>query len=204
MPETPVAKTATIQSHKSDSDQVGSDRGSDQAGDVWPMRVVLRKRTIERGLWEVDDWSALRCLSDRQQVRDQLGFEAQPGDQPASTDYCWHGLSLELFRDERAAYRFNISSHDPRLFIVCAEEDELMQPYLLTASQDVASSYMDGGEEDVYSIPMPEAVQCWIEGFIGRHGEPEMELGKSKRRHHGRRKGAGKSQETGSTGGARG
>ena len=80
--------------------------------------------------------------------------------------------------------------------MVCNEDEdaERMEPFLVTASQDVAASYMDGGEEDVYSISMPEAIQCWIEGFIGRHGEPELEIGKGKRRHHGRRKGPGRTE----------
>jgi len=61
-----------------------------------------------------------------------------------------------------------------------------MRPSLLTASQDEASAYMDGGEEDVFSCPMPAAVQCWIEAFIARHGEPEIMLGKSRRRQRGK------------------
>ncbi|MEH6469778.1 MAG: DUF3305 domain-containing protein [Halopseudomonas sp.] len=164
--------------------------GSLSSADIrfWPLLVRLRKKSIQRGLWEVDSWSLEGCDSDRaSEQRQALGFEQIPLDD-TSTDYQWSGLSLELFRDERAAYRFNLTATDPRLFVICNEEDELMQPYLVTASQDEASSYMDGGEEDVYSIPMPEAVQCWIEGFIARHGEPELEAGKSKRRHHGKRK----------------
>ncbi|MEH6651090.1 MAG: DUF3305 domain-containing protein [Motiliproteus sp.] len=159
----------------------------------WPLLVQLRRKTISRGLWEVDSWSLHSCDSDRDSdQRQSLSSVALPAvtdtDGSPCQDFCWSGLSLELFRDERAAYRFNLSAVDPRLFVICSEEDELMQPYLVTASQDEASSYMDGGEEDVYSVAMPEAIQCWIEGFIARHGEPELEVGKGKRRHHGRRK----------------
>lgn len=154
----------------------------------WPLLVTLRKQRIKRGLWEVDNWSLLRCGSDREgEKRSALSVNALPVEQPDCCDFEWSGLGLELFRDERAAYRFNLSSSDPRLFVICAEEEEQMSPYLVTASQDAASSYMDGGEEDVYSIAMPEAVQCWIESFIGRHGEPDLDVGKGKRRHHGKR-----------------
>lgn len=158
----------------------------------WPLLVTLRKKTISRGLWEVDSWSLHSCGSDRDiHQRQSLSWRESAAIDDAGAacqDYQWSGLSLELFRDERTAYRFNLSAVDPRLFVICNEEDELMQPYLVTASQDEASSYMDGGEEDVYSVAMPTAIQCWIEGFIARHGEPEMDVGKSKRRHHGRRK----------------
>ena len=153
----------------------------------WPLRIQLRKKRIQRGMWEADSWSVTGCISDRDEGENKaLSVVEQPVDETC-TDYLWDGLSLELFRDERPAYRFNLSAADPRLFVICTEEDGMMRPYVLTASQDVASSYMDGGEEDVYSVAMPEAIQCWIEGFIGRHGEPELESGKSKRRHHGKR-----------------
>lgn len=153
----------------------------------WPLLVTLRKQRIKRGLWEVDSWSLQRCASDREaEQRRALSVIERPLE-PGCCDFEWSGLVLELFRDERAAYRFNLSATDPRLFVICTEEEEQMQPYLVTASQDEASSYMDGGEEDVYSIAMPEAIQCWIESFIGRHGEPDLEVGKGKRRHHGRR-----------------
>ncbi|MEH6822728.1 MAG: DUF3305 domain-containing protein [Motiliproteus sp.] len=172
----------------------------------WPLLVSLRKQSIKRGLWEVDSWSLQDCSSDRTGEQRQALSVIELPVADGSIDYRWSGLSLELFRDERAAYRFNLSATDPRLFVICSEEDELMQPYLVTASQDDASSYMDGGEEDVYSIAMPEAIQCWIEGFIGRHGEPELEAGKSKRRHHGKRKSSDKNSPENawkSTGGER-
>ena len=166
---------------------------ADDATEVrhWPLQVVLQKSVISRGLWEVDNWSAVACESDRSTEQRQA-LTCSIEQREKASEYRWLGLALELFRDERAAYRFNIGSSDPRLFIVCNEDEEheRMEPFLITASQDVAASYMDGGEEDVYSVPMPEAIQCWIEGFIARHGEPELEVGKSKRRHHGRRKGA--------------
>lgn len=181
------------------TNSVSTDDADAQPDEIryWPLLLTLRNKTITRGLWEVDSWSLLSCDSDRDTAQRQslIGVElpaTTASDGSPCQDYQWSGLSLELFRDERAAYRFNLSAADPRLFVICSEEDEQMQPYLVTASQDEASSYMDGGEEDVYSVTMPEAIQCWIEAFIGRHGEPELEVGKSKRRHHGRRKGKGR------------
>ncbi|MCW8885606.1 MAG: DUF3305 domain-containing protein [Motiliproteus sp.] len=153
----------------------------------WPLVVQLRRKTVNRGRWEAYSWSVAAVASDRHvggQRELTVEHKAVAED---CCDYHWRGLSLEIFRDERAAYRFNLSSDDPRLFVVCNEEDEdQMQPFLITASQDEAASYMDGGEEDVFSLPMPEAVQCWIESFIGRHGEPDLQARKGKRRNHGR------------------
>ncbi|WP_207061407.1 DUF3305 domain-containing protein [Motiliproteus sp. SC1-56] len=153
----------------------------------WPVQVTLRRKRVSRGRWEADQWSLVGCESDRGSAQACLSVEQTPlADE--GCEYRWRGLALELFRDERAAYRFNLSSGDPRLFVICSEDEGVMEPYLVTACQDDAASYMDGGEEDVFSISMPAAVQCWIEAFIARHGEPELAVGKSKRRHHARRR----------------
>jgi len=168
---------------------------SDDTQDFWPLKVVLRRKRIERGRWEADSWSVATVESDRGQHRAQQRVEEVPAvDQ--QQDYCWSGLGLELYRDERAAYRFNLSAAQPRLFVICTADEEregMMRPYLVSASQDAASSYMDGGDEDVFSVPMPNAVQCWIEAFIARHGEPDLELAKGKRRRYrgGRKQEAG-------------
>ncbi|PTT49412.1 DUF3305 domain-containing protein [Aeromonas sp. HMWF014] len=83
-------------------------------------------------------------------------------------------LPLTLFRDERGDYRFNLSSGSPRLFITGtvtgSRVDNGFVADGLTLSQTVAAAYMDG-ERQVLSCPLPEALQAWVEAFIGRHGE---------------------------------
>ncbi|MEH6812230.1 MAG: DUF3305 domain-containing protein [Motiliproteus sp.] len=158
----------------------------------WPLIVRLRRRTIVHERWDAYSWSIAELCSDREsgpdgrcRSREQLSLKQQVIDELIS-DFVSSGLSLELYRDERAAYRFNLGSADPRLFVVCNENDDSnMEPFLITASQDEAASYMDGGEEDVFSLSMPEAIQCWIEAFIARHGEPEIQAKKGKNRNHG-------------------
>lgn len=153
----------------------------------WPMRICLMRRKVSNGRWEADQWSIAEIESDRQDPPQELSCEigSVPLGAPPADIFIWRGLWLELHRDERAAYRFNLGSAAPKLFVNCnADESGRMEPKLITASQDVAASYMDGGEEDVFSIAMPTAIQCWIEAFIARHGEPEIQLGKGRHRDH--------------------
>ena len=83
-------------------------------------------------------------------------------------------LPLTLFRDERGDYRFNLSSGSPRLFVTGSVTGSRVDSGFvadgLTLSQTVAAAYMDG-ERQVLSCPLPEALQAWVEAFIGRHGE---------------------------------
>ena len=158
--------------------------------DSWPLMLHLHRRQVGSPLWSCDSWSLAAVDSDRQPdapPAPRLADRRADADSGAET-LIWRGVRLTLHRDERAAYRFNLSSRTPRLFVHCdSADDGTMVPALVTASQDVASAYMDGGEEDVFSCPMPDALQCWIEAFIARHGEPEIALGKGRRRQRGKK-----------------
>lgn len=96
---------------------------------------------------------------------------------------------LQLHKDERTDYRFNLSSQQPKLFLVMdnVESGEKPAIQLLTASQSVAAQYMDG-DNLVLSNDMPLAVQAWMEAFIGRHGEL-LEVRRKKRKGAGRANG---------------
>lgn len=98
-------------------------------------------------------------------------------------------LALQLTMTERAAYRFNLASGNPRLFVRAGFSGAPAEPGAITASQDVAAAWMDG-EQQVLEAPMPLAIQVWIEAYFARHGEAPVEQRKKKR------KGAGRARET--------
>ncbi|HSH56515.1 MAG TPA: DUF3305 domain-containing protein [Halomonas sp.] len=90
-------------------------------------------------------------------------------------------LILQLTMTERAAYRFNLTSHTPRLFVRCGDAGESPVPSAITASQDVAASWMDG-EQQVLDVAMPVAIQSWLEAYLARHGEASEQGRKEKRK----------------------
>lgn len=121
----------------------------------WCLWVYLDKQeTLSRG-WPSINWEVAEVA--RQQP-----------DRPEA-----QALWLLLHRDERMAYRFNLSSESPRLFVICEDitVDERV-PRKLTLAQDVAADYMDAGQP-VLSIPMPVAITVWLESFMSHHGEIE-------------------------------
>lgn len=107
----------------------------------------------------------------------------------ALSDQGEHVLNLQLSMTERAAYRFNLTSTTPRLFVRAGFTGQNPKPDAITASQDVAAGWMDG-EQQVLEAPMPMAIQIWIESYLARHGEAPVEMRKKKR------KGAGRAKET--------
>ncbi|ELE2166856.1 DUF3305 domain-containing protein [Vibrio fluvialis] len=142
---------------------------TEKTENIWPMGCDLVAHEITTGMWVTTQWQL-------------KGFQLQAKDAPFPA-------VLELFRDERTDYRFNLSSQQPKLFLVLENPEEDTQPKIirLTASQSVAGQYMDG-DYLVLSNEMPLPVQAWMEAFIGRNGEL-LEVKRKKRKGAGRASG---------------
>ncbi|WP_048307329.1 DUF3305 domain-containing protein [Halomonas sp. PR-M31] len=94
-------------------------------------------------------------------------------------------LDLQLYMTERLAYRHNLSSARPRLFVRCSENQSehqgIANASAITASQEVAAGWMDG-DWLVLDTTMPLAIQVWLEAYLARHGEAPEEGRKKKGR----------------------
>ncbi|MFA0410368.1 DUF3305 domain-containing protein, partial [Vibrio splendidus] len=91
---------------------------------AWPIGVRRIEKEIKTGIWVTTQWEL-------------TGFELSPEDD--AQDVCL----LQLHKDERTDYRFNLSSQQPKLFLVMDNVDSGVKPViqLLTASQTVAGQY---------------------------------------------------------------
>ncbi len=152
------------------SDKQTKSQSVEKTENCWPMNCLLKEHEIAAGMWITTQWQL-------------LGFDL------SGNPSLEHFAVLELFRDERTDYRFNLSSQQPKLFLVLEQLEDGCVPKIvrLVASQSVAGQYMDG-EYLVLSTDMPLAVQAWMEAFIGRHGEL-LEVRRKKRNGAGRSSG---------------
>lgn len=137
---------------------------------IWSIECDLVSHEISTGIWVTTQWQL-------------AGFNLSPDKVNERV------TALQLHRDERTDYRFNLSSQQPKLFLILDNVEEDSQPHIvsLTASQSVAGQYMDG-DYLVLSNDMPLPVQAWMEAFIGRHGEL-LEQRRKKRKGAGRASG---------------
>ncbi|MCP4595548.1 DUF3305 domain-containing protein [Neptuniibacter sp.] len=142
-----------------------------RSSDRWPLQIELNSETIEVGGWDSERWS----------------ISSLHPDQKADKGY---NLTLELHKDERTDYRFNLNSVTPHLFVLCCEDEASGEftPMHITASQDDAASFMDG-EHQILETPMPPAIQCWVDTYLGIHGELIDAGKKKKKRGKGRSSG---------------
>jgi len=110
-------------------------------------------------------------------VRDQVPgrCEVEPIDAIGHRWRC-KGFEIELHPTEAEGYFLNITSPDPRIFVMWRFFDDgatpRARPVLATVSYNEAARFMDGGEQ-VDGVPMLPAIASWMRAFIAVHYKPE-------------------------------
>mgnify|MGYP000412352031 CR=1 FL=1 len=148
----------------------GTEHNLEKSESCWPLACDLKEHEVKTGVWATTQWHL-------------EGFNLTPNTESPNQ------MILDLHRDERTDYRFNLSSQNPKLFLVIDSLDDDLDLNLvtITASQSVAGQYMDG-DYLVLSAEMPLPIQAWMEAYIGRHGEL-LEVRRKKRKGAGRSSG---------------
>jgi len=90
-----------------------------------------------------------------------------------TTQYVFPGFDLKLRVDEAEGYFLNITSPQPKVFVLWRkEEEEIASPRLLTVSFNKGARWMDGGAA-VDGVALPVDLLSWIGAFVERHYVPE-------------------------------
>jgi hypothetical protein len=86
------------------------------------------------------------------------------------------GFAVALFRDEAEGYYLNVSSGDPRAFVMLrlADDDAESPPavHALTLSYNEAARWMDA-QERVDAVPLPAPVRAHLESWVAANYRPE-------------------------------
>lgn len=105
------------------------------------------------------------------------GGSVRIADDAQGTTWRFSRLAIELHPTETEGYFLNISSDDPKVFVMWrlveeARDECAAQPVIVTVSYNQAARFMDGGER-VDAVPMPAAVLAWMRPFVAEHYRPE-------------------------------
>ena len=132
------------------------------------MRVaVIMQQRATANRWQTEVWEPLGVLTGAPDREPRLLVEERD-----ATQWLHPGLEIVLRQPDADGYYLNVSTRDPRVFVLWRMEDGRGVPHHLTVSYSEASSWMDGGEQ-VDSVPMPPEIFAWVGDFVETHYRPE-------------------------------
>jgi len=113
------------------------------------------------------------------------GVVGEPGrhlvrDDGQSQIYQWLGLELPLVPEGCDDYWYNLTSQQPRIYVICQPDAEgAPVPLRVTADQDDAVA-AEEHEEWFFQAAMPAPIVLWIKDYVATHYRPGPRKGKLK------------------------
>jgi hypothetical protein len=96
----------------------------------------------------------------------------------ASDGSSWvaRGLPVTLHKTEAEGYFLNVTSAEPKLFVMWRREEDGAEPpvrvVVVTASYNEAARSLDAGEQ-VDAVPLPDGLAQWVRPYVAEHYKPE-------------------------------
>jgi hypothetical protein len=134
----------------------------------YPIAVIMeRVRLADR--WGTERWEAKGV------VRDPMppdSGERVIVNEERITQVLFPGFVLKLHPDEAEGYLYNISSPEPKVFVMWRMREDVARPESLTVSYHEGARWMDS-EETVGGVALPADLVPWIAEFAQLHYKPE-------------------------------
>ena len=137
-----------------------------------PVAIVMQRRALQNR-WQSEVWEPLGIVANYAQ---RSGPGAEPSllvEEGGNAQWLHPGFELKLYRDETEGYYLNVSSNEPRVFVMWRMEDAFAVPKFVTVSYNEAGRLMDGGEQ-VDTVPMPAEVMAWAGAYVEENYRPEV------------------------------
>jgi uncharacterized protein DUF3305 len=134
----------------------------------YPVAVIMERAALSNR-WVAERWETKGVVHD-----------TAPAGAPARTifqsDSVQHvlfpGYRVKLQRHEAEGYYLNITSPQPKVFVLWRMRDDGPRPELLTVSYNEGTRWADSGES-VDGVPLPVGLLRWIADFVAEHYQPE-------------------------------
>lgn len=103
------------------------------------------------------------------------------------TQYLFPGHVIRLQRDQAEGYYLNITSPQPKAFVLWRMYDDAARPEFITVSYNEGTRWADSGD-NVDGVPLPAELLPWIAEFVAQHYRPEPQ----KKKHYASNKDKGR------------
>ena len=118
--------------------------------------------------WATERWEAKGVVRDPEAA----GGERVLVEDERIKQVLFPGFVLKLHPDEAEGYLYNITSPQPKVFVLWRMKDEMARPEALTVSYHEGARWMDA-EETVGGVALPPDLLQWIGEFAAEHYKPE-------------------------------
>ena len=134
----------------------------------YPLGVVMeRVRLANR--WATERWEAKGVVRDPE--AEGSGERVLLEDERIK-QVLFPGFILKLHPDEAEGYLYNITSPQPKVFVLWRLHEDRARPEALTVSYHEGARWMDA-EETVGGVALPLDLVPWISEFASLHYTPE-------------------------------
>jgi hypothetical protein len=133
----------------------------------WAAAVIMQRTTLTHR-WASEKWEASSVVSD-------LDPGAAPRvilQTPDLMRVLFSGLQIKLQRDEAEGYYMNITSPQPKVFVMWRTGEPWAEPKFLTVSYNEGARWLDSSET-VDGVPLPVELMPWLAGYCEEHYRPE-------------------------------
>lgn len=134
-----------------------------------PLGVIVAKTKVDHK-WIDWSWRPIAVVPGAAPIDEWKVIDSGEG----WTHYHVATVSMTLYRTDTEAYRIALSEVPPRVYVVLRpdEDGDDDRPYFVeevTASPYEAQDLLDGGEDLVEAVPMPEGLAAWVQAFVDEH-----------------------------------
>lgn len=133
------------------------------------LLAVIMERVRLADRWGTEKWEAKSVVPDTSPTGSK---EQVILDEERATQVLFPSMVLRLQPAEAEGYLLNLTSPDPRIFVLWRMDGELARPERLTVSYNEGTRWADS-DEHVDSVPLPEDLVPWITEFAVAHYRPE-------------------------------
>jgi hypothetical protein len=135
----------------------------------WPVAVVMDCVSLANNRWQTVQWEASEVVND---IYPAGSAELVLARDEQLTRIVHPGLSVRLFRDEAEGYLYNITSPEPKVFVLWRMHESSAKPERVTVSYHEGARWMDT-DERVDGVPLPAEWIPRIRVFAEQHYRPE-------------------------------
>jgi hypothetical protein len=134
----------------------------------YPLAVIMERRALENR-WVSEQWEVKGLVRDPDPASSAPRVIVQS---EGCTQTLYPGYRIALTRDEAEGYYLNLTSPEPKVFVLWRWIDEVAQPQRVTVSYGEGTRWADSGEQ-VDGVAIPHDLLQWIAEFVEKHYEPE-------------------------------